>query len=66
MSHMIFIHVAYIGFWVGSISNIQLAQGKECDFTRQIHFVELHKYFGADFVCLHNMVKQSEKEWEQA
>lgn len=54
-------HIPYVGLWVGGVSNIQLAQGQECDFSRQVHFVELHKYFGANFIRLHNMVKQSKK-----
>lgn len=52
------IHVPYVGLWVGSVSNVQLAQGQECDFSWQVHLVELHKDFGADFIRLHDMVKQ--------
>ncbi len=54
-------HVPYIGLWVGGVPDVQLAQGQECDFSRQVHFVELHKYFGADFVSLHNVVEKPGK-----
>lgn len=58
-NQMQFMHVPYVGLWVGSVPDVQLGQGQECDFSRQVHFVELHQYFGAYFVSLHNVVEQS-------
>lgn len=52
----------HVGFWVGGVSNVQLGQRQECDLSRQVHFVELHEYFSAHFISLHNVVKQPEKQ----
>lgn len=57
MEHM---HDSYIGFWISGVSDIQLAKRKESDFSRQVHFVELHEDFSAHFISLHNVVKQSD------
>lgn len=57
---MQFLHVPYVGLWVGGVSNVQLAQGQERNFSGQVHFVELHEYFGAHLIRLHNVVKQPE------
>lgn len=54
------LRVPYVGFWVGRVSNVQLAQGQERHFSRQVHLVELHEYFGTHLVRLHNVVKQPE------
>lgn len=51
-------HLSYIGFGIGSVSDVQLAQRQECNFSRQVHFVELHKNFSTDFICIHNVVEQ--------
>lgn len=51
----------YIGLRVGSVPDIQLGEGQECDFSGEVHFVELHQYFGADFISLHNVVEESGK-----
>lgn len=31
---MQFMCVPYVGLWVGSVPDVQLAQGQECDFSR--------------------------------
>ena len=56
---MQFTNESYIGLWVGGVSDIQLGQWQECDFSRQVHFVELHENFSTYFISLHNVVKQS-------
>lgn len=55
-------HFPYIGFRIGSVSDVQLAQRQECNFSRQVHLVELHKYFSTDFICIHNVVEQSREK----
>lgn len=52
-------HASYVGLGVGGVSDVQLAQGQECNFSRQVHFVELHEDFSTDFICIHNVVEQS-------
>lgn len=54
-------HPSYVGLRIGSVSDVQLAQRQECNFSRQVHFVELHKNFSTDFICIHNVVKKSRK-----
>lgn len=49
--------LSYVGLRIGSVSDVQLAQRQECNFSRQVHFVELHKYFSTDFICVHNVVE---------
>lgn len=56
--------VPYVGLWVGGVPDVQLGQWQECDFSRQVHFVELHQYFGADLVSLHNVIEQSGRREE--
>ena len=53
---------SYVCLWVGGVPDVQLGQGQECDFSRQVHLVELHQYFGADLVSLHNVIEQSGKQ----
>lgn len=42
MFQMQSLHIPYVGLWVGGVPDVQLGQGQECDFSRQVHFVELH------------------------
>lgn len=42
MFQMQTLHIPYVGLWVGGVPDVQLGQGQECDFSRQVHFVELH------------------------
>lgn len=54
-------HASYVGLRIGGVSDVQLAQRQECNFSRQVHFVELHKYFSTDFICIHNVVEEPRK-----
>lgn len=52
----------YVGLRVGGVPDVQLAEGQECDLSRQVHLVELCQDLGAHLVCLHYVVKQPGRE----